>query len=107
MIQLNINNYPNFEEFGAPPCSETDPEAFYPADLNDIAGGAGNSKYYNESGAKAVCKACPYVMRCLMYAIENNELGIWGGTTESDRKAIKRSIRSGATATQIEARIKR
>jgi WhiB family redox-sensing transcriptional regulator len=107
MIQLNINNYPDFEEFGAPPCSETDPEAFYPIDLNDFAGGAGTSKYYNEAGAKAVCKACPYVMRCLMYAIENNEMGIWGGTTDSDRKSIRRAIRSGASVTQIEARIKR
>ena len=107
MFQLNLNNYPDFDEFGAPPCAEADPDAFYPVDINDGAGGAGNSKYYNEDGAKAVCKTCPYVMRCLLYAIENGEPGIWGGTTESDRKSIRRSIRSGATAIQIEARIKR
>jgi WhiB family redox-sensing transcriptional regulator len=107
MIQLNLENYPDFNEFGAPPCSETDPEAFYPVESPDLVGGSGIAKYYNESGAKAVCKACPYVMRCLMYAIENNEMGIWGGTTESDRKSIRRAIRSGSSAIQIEARIKR
>lgn len=107
MTYLNIDNYPDFNEFGTPPCAESDPEAFYPVDSADIPGIQGSSKYFNESGAKAVCKSCPYIMRCLMFAIENNELGIWGGTTELDRRAIKRSIRSGATAIQIEARIKR
>lgn len=106
MINLNIDNYPNFEEFGTPPCAESDPDAFYPMDSDDISG-PGSSKYFNESGAKEVCKSCPYIMSCLLFAIQNNEMGIWGGTTEMERRMIKRSIRAGASLTQIEARIKR
>lgn len=106
MINLNIKDYPDFEEFGMAPCAETDPDAFYPMESGDIKG-SGTSKYYNESGAKAVCKECPYMMRCLLYAIKNNELGIWGGTTDLERRGIKRSLRSGASLSQIEVRIKR
>jgi WhiB family redox-sensing transcriptional regulator len=107
IFNLNIENYPDFGEFGIAPCAESDPNAFYPVEQADLSGGSGSSKYYNESGAKAVCKECPYIMRCLLYAVENNELGIWGGTTELERKSIKRAIRSGATPSQIEVRIKR
>jgi len=106
MTYLNIDNYPDFQEFGLPICAQTDPDAFYPVESSELEG-PGTSKYYNEEGAKDLCKSCPYMMRCLMFAIQNNELGIWGGTTEHDRRLIKRSIRSGATAIQIEARIKR
>jgi WhiB family redox-sensing transcriptional regulator len=107
IFNLNIENYPDFGEFGVAPCAEVDPDAFYPVDLNDFAGGAGTSKYYNEAGAKAVCRECPYMMRCLVYAVENNEMGIWGGTTDSERKSIRRAIKSGTTLSQIEVRIKR
>lgn len=36
--------------------------------------------------AKAICVGCPAVNACLEYAIENREQGVWGGTTERERK---------------------
>jgi WhiB family redox-sensing transcriptional regulator len=40
--------------------------------------------------AKSLCKQCPYVAECLEWAIKNNEMGVWGGTTERERASLKR-----------------
>ena len=41
--------------------------------------------------AKAVCAACPVAEDCLQYAFETNQVsGIWGGTTEDERKSLRR-----------------
>lgn len=45
--------------------------------------------------AKAVCRACPVKQRCLAFAIEHREYGVWGETTESDRRAMRREEPSG------------
>ncbi len=34
-----------------------------------------------------ICKRCPVREACLRYAIEHNEWGIWGGTTDDERRA--------------------
>lgn len=41
--------------------------------------------------AKSVCGACPASEACLQYAFETNQVsGIWGGTTEDERKSLRR-----------------
>ena len=41
--------------------------------------------------AKAVCASCPVAEECLEYALETNQVsGIWGGTTEDERKSLRR-----------------
>jgi len=41
--------------------------------------------------AKAICAACPVMDDCLSYALETNQRsGIWGGTTEKERKSLRR-----------------
>jgi WhiB family transcriptional regulator, redox-sensing transcriptional regulator len=41
--------------------------------------------------AKAVCAVCPVVEDCLEYALETNQrAGIWGGTSEQERKSLRR-----------------
>jgi WhiB family transcriptional regulator, redox-sensing transcriptional regulator len=42
--------------------------------------------------AKAVCAECPVMQECLKYAIENECHGIWGGTTDSERKKLGEMI---------------
>ncbi len=37
------------------------------------------------------CEMCSVRMECLNYAIINYELGIWGGTTDKDRRALRRT----------------
>lgn len=41
--------------------------------------------------ARAICDACPVVDECLLYALDDPTLpGMWGGTTEKERKALRR-----------------
>ena len=41
--------------------------------------------------AKKVCAGCPIREQCLAYALEHRErYGIWGGTTERERRAMWR-----------------
>jgi len=41
--------------------------------------------------AYAICKGCSVQRECLDYAIVNHELGIWGGTTDRERRIIRRN----------------
>ena len=41
--------------------------------------------------ARQVCRSCPVVEACLGYALETNQrAGIWGGSTEEERKTLRR-----------------
>jgi WhiB family redox-sensing transcriptional regulator len=45
--------------------------------------------------ARKICAACPVKTPCLAYAVAERGLeGIWGGTTASDRDAIRRARRA-------------
>lgn len=46
--------------------------------------------------AKAVCELCPVRQECFDYAIANNEqLGVWGGTSERERRRYRRARMRG------------
>lgn len=59
-------------------CSQTDPEVFFP------------EKGGTSGPAKQVCRRCPVIDACLAYAVEHGELGIWGGTSERERRVVRR-----------------
>jgi WhiB family redox-sensing transcriptional regulator len=40
-----------------------------------------------------VCAGCPVRERCLDYAIEHVEIGVWGGTSERERRGMRRTRR--------------
>lgn len=40
--------------------------------------------------AKRVCAGCPVRLECLEWAIQRNEIGVWGGTTEDERRLMVR-----------------
>lgn len=49
-----------------------------------------------EEQAKVICTTCQVKEECLGYALQANETyGIWGGLTEVELKARRRSIRAG------------
>lgn len=45
---------------------------------------------HEKEQSKKVCQGCSVINECLEYALDNNEHGIWGGTTDKDRRHIKR-----------------
>jgi WhiB family redox-sensing transcriptional regulator len=79
-----IGKYPRFEGRGVPPCATADPAIYFPERTN------GFSSTPEFRMAKKICSTCPYRKPCLEWAVENNELGLWAGTTERERRAIRR-----------------
>lgn len=60
-------------------CAQTDPELFFP------------EKGGNSLVVKRICAKCQVKDQCLEWALTNNEkYGIWGGTSEHDRRKLKR-----------------
>lgn len=46
-------------------------------------------RVFRETDAKAVCAECLLVNACLRWAQDHGERGVWGGTTDDDRKEIR------------------
>ena len=42
--------------------------------------------------AKTICAACPCRVECGLWALEHDELGIWGGMTRAERNRIRAQI---------------
>lgn len=38
-----------------------------------------------------ICRSCPVQRECLDYAMVNHEVGIWGGTSDNDRRMLRRT----------------
>jgi hypothetical protein len=92
-------DYPDFTEHGTPPCAETFPDAFFTDEKNQTEINRDGkivvqtwARYDYEKEAKAICAECPYKARCLAFAMKNHEQGIWGGTTERDRRKITATL---------------
>jgi WhiB family redox-sensing transcriptional regulator len=65
-------------------CIQAEPSLFFPE---------GKNKREQEYKAKQVCASCAIVTDCLQFAIDNEQLGIWGGTTEEERRHLSVIIR--------------
>jgi WhiB family redox-sensing transcriptional regulator len=66
-------------------CREQAPDLFFPSD------GVGVEV------AKRVCVDCPVKSPCLEYAMEHHiDHGVWGGTSERERRRIARQRRLAA-----------
>lgn len=60
-------------------CAQTDPDIFYP------------EKGGSTAPATSICNNCSVRAECLEYAVSNDiRHGIWGGTSDNDRKRIAR-----------------
>ncbi len=65
-------------------CRDDDPELFFPI------GTTGPGEVQVEQ-AKQVCRQCAVMQDCLTWAIETGQdAGVWGGTSEDERRALKR-----------------
>lgn len=67
-------------------CRETDPDLFFPI-------GTTGQALLQIDRAKQVCHECAVQVSCLEFALETNQdSGIWGGTSEEERRDIRRRI---------------
>lgn len=63
-------------------CAQTDPELFFP----ELGG--------STREAKSICAQCPVLARCRAYALEHQERGVWGGTSDRDRARLRARARA-------------
>ena len=65
-------------------CRDTDPDLFFPV-------GTTGPAIEQIENAKAVCNECEAKTDCLEYALATNQdSGIWGGTSEEERRQIRK-----------------
>lgn len=83
-------------------CRGSDPELFFPVGASGVA-------LDEIEAAKALCGSCVVKAECLQFALERNqEAGIWGGTSEDERRRLRRAWVAGrrrpaVTPTQLSA----
>lgn len=65
-------------------CRDTDPDLFFPV-------GTTGPAIEQIENAKAVCAECEARQQCLEFALTTNQdSGIWGGTSEEERRKLRR-----------------
>jgi WhiB family redox-sensing transcriptional regulator len=70
-------------------CRHEDPDLFFPV-------GTSGPALLQTRQAKAVCDNCPVREACLRFALETGQdLGVWGGTGETERRPMLRRYRAG------------
>ncbi|MDH6697916.1 WhiB family transcriptional regulator [Streptomyces sp. MAA16] len=76
-------------------CRTEDPELFFPI-------GTSGPAVMQAEQAKRVCGGCPVREQCLRWALDAGDcLGVWGGTDENERRALRaRKRRQAARAAQ-------
>lgn len=71
-------------------CRNEDPELFFPIGTT----GPAASQVHQ---AKIVCGRCSVVEPCLEWALQTEQdAGVWGGTSEDERRTLKRGARARA-----------
>lgn len=60
-------------------CAQVDPDLWFPTR------GSG----HDSREAIKICQGCPIRRKCLQYALDTGELGIWGGTTAEHRRVMR------------------
>lgn len=69
-------------------CRDTNPDLFFPV-------GTTGPAIEQIAAAKAICDECPAREECLEYALATNQdSGIWGGTSEEERRILRRKLQA-------------
>ena len=71
-------------------CADKSPSIFFPSDGVGV------------EAARRVCDGCPVKDQCLNYALDNRiDHGVWGGTSERERRRILKARGVGPTVTTL------
>jgi WhiB family redox-sensing transcriptional regulator len=69
-------------------CRTEDPELFFPV-------GSSGPALLQLGEAKSVCRRCPVLLQCRMWALSTGqETGVWGGLSADERRVVRRSDRT-------------
>jgi WhiB family redox-sensing transcriptional regulator len=59
-----------------------DPELFFPLGTSD-------ANLLQIQAAKQICRTCPVRQPCLRWALDSGDAGVWGGTTDDERRSLR------------------
>lgn len=65
-------------------CTQVDTELFFPE----------HGQQDWARAAKKICRDCPLQQPCLEYAMQHRMFGVWGGTSDIDRRRLGRRPKS-------------
>ena len=65
-------------------CRGVDPDLFFPL-------GTSGASLLQIDEAKQICRTCPVRAPCLRWALDSGDAGVWGGTTEDERRKHRQS----------------
>lgn len=82
-LLLNNITRSNSEWMSQAVCASVDPELFQQS--KDTSPGVDHSRT-----AKKICQSCYVIDECLSHALKYWESGVWGGTTEVERRELRR-----------------
>lgn len=78
-------------------CRDTDPDLFFPV-------GSTGPAIDQIDAAKGVCFGCAAMDECLEFALmTNQDAGVWGGTSEEERRKIRRRRAAERKAAKLAA----
>jgi WhiB family transcriptional regulator, redox-sensing transcriptional regulator len=87
---IRTHNWDDQEWRGRSACRDSSPDIFFPI------GTTGPALEHTDT-AKRICTACPVREECLEFALATNqEAGIWGATTEEERRKLRKIWADGA-----------
>jgi WhiB family transcriptional regulator, redox-sensing transcriptional regulator len=76
-------------------CRDEHPELFFPV-------GTEGPALAQLAEAKRVCGTCPVMGECLRWALETGQDdGVWGGTSEDERRAMRRARVGGVPEPRV------
>jgi len=64
-------------------CRDVNPDLFFPF-------GTSGASLHQIDEAKQICRTCPVCGPCMRWAPDSGDAGIWGGTTEDERRNLRR-----------------
>ena len=76
-------DYPDWK--GTPNCRSVDSEEFFVPE--------GSSTYRDVNRLSKICNNCEVKKQCLDYSLKNGVFGYWGGTTEFQRKVLRKRLK--------------
>jgi hypothetical protein len=81
-LRIHKVKYPKYT--GNEPCAGLNIDYFYMTDED-------NRDISKVNYSKKICRGCPLIVECFDWAIHHEAHGVWGGTTEFERRAIRRA----------------
>lgn len=83
-----------------PDVTEPFPCTMAPHLFFDVAMENAEGRYHREEHAKSLCRICPVMTQCAEIGRDLKEPGIWGGTTEGERRSRGGTVRARSRTTR-------